>query len=124
VWNIPFNGLAITAAPGGMTTDRICADPQLASRVRALMKEVQRAAAAFGIAIADEFLREQFDVTPPMGAYQPSSLVDFRASREVEIEAIWGEPLRRARAAGVDLPELERLYREIRRATTSSVPIR
>ena len=31
-----------------------------------------------------------------MGAYQPSSLVDYRAGREVEFDTIWGEPLRRA----------------------------
>ncbi len=32
-------------------------------------------------------------VTPTMGAYQPSSLGDYLAGREVEVEAIWGEPL-------------------------------
>lgn len=108
VWNVPFNGLAIAA--GGMTTDKICADPKLAARVHALMKEVQAAAAAFGFSIPDEFLRRQFDVTPPMGPYRPSSLVDYLAGREVEIESIWGEPLRRAKAAGAAVPELERLY--------------
>lgn len=112
VWNVPFNGLAVAA--GGITTDRICADPRLAARVRALMREVQHAAAAFGITIADEFLQQQFDVTPPMDAYRPSSLVDFLAGREVEIEAIWGEPLRRAQAAGADVPELAKLYDELR----------
>jgi 2-dehydropantoate 2-reductase len=115
VWNIPFNGLAVAA--GGITTDQICADPVLVTRARALMKDVQHAAAAFGIAISDDFLRQQFDVTPPMGAYQPSSLVDYRASREVEIESIWGEPLRRARSAGVAVPELAKLYQELRDAT-------
>ena len=45
-----------------------------------------------------------------MGAYLPSSLVDFLACREVEVEPIWGEPLRRARAAGVATPHLEDLY--------------
>lgn len=115
VWNVPFNGLAIAA--GGITTDKICADAALAARVRTLMREVQGAAAAFGIAIADEFLRQQFDVTPPMGAYQPSSLVDYLAGREVEIEAIWGEPLRRAQAAGAAVPELAKLYDELRERT-------
>ena len=32
-----------------------------------------------------------------------------------ELEAIWGEPLRRAQAAGVAMPELARLYEELRR---------
>jgi 2-dehydropantoate 2-reductase len=108
VWNIPFNGLTI--AEGGVTTDRICADPRLAREARALMVEVQSAAAAFGIRIADAFVEKQFEVTPPMGAYQPSSLVDFLAGREVEVESIWGEPLRRARAVGVPMPRLTSLY--------------
>ena len=80
------------------------------------MKEVQQAAAALGYRISDEHLRQQFEVTPPMGAYQPSSLVDFLAGREVEVEAIWGEPLRRAKAAGASVPELERLYAEVKQS--------
>jgi 2-dehydropantoate 2-reductase len=113
VWNIPFNGLAI--ARGGITTDKLCADPVLAAEVRELMREVQHAAAAFGFTIPDEFLKLQFEVTPPMGAYPPSSLVDFLAGREVEVDAIWGEPLRRAQAVGVNLPKLAALHAELRR---------
>jgi 2-dehydropantoate 2-reductase len=108
VWNIPFNGLSI--AEGGISTDRICSDPALAGEARALMCEVQRAAAAFGFTIPDSYLTRQFDVTPPMGRYQPSSLVDYLAGRQVEVEPIWGEPLRRARAAGVEMPRLANLY--------------
>jgi 2-dehydropantoate 2-reductase len=112
VWNIPFNGLAI--AEGGISTDRICADPALAAEARELMREVQRAAAAFGFAIPDSYLARQFDVTPPMGRYKPSSLVDYLAGRQVEVEPIWGEPLRRARAAGVEMPRLASLYSKLR----------
>jgi 2-dehydropantoate 2-reductase len=115
VWNIPFNGLAIAA--GGVATDRLCADPLLAEEVRALMREVQLAAGCLGFVIPDEFLRQQFDVTPPMGAYQPSSLVDFIAGREVEVETIWGEPLRRAQAAGASVPRLEKLYASLKKLT-------
>jgi 2-dehydropantoate 2-reductase len=115
VWNIPFNGLAIAA--GGVATDRLCADPLLAEEVRALMREVQLAASRLGFVIPDEFLRQQFDVTPPMGAYQPSSLVDFIAGREVEVETIWGEPLRRAQAAGASVPRLEKLYASLKKLT-------
>src|SRR5262249_22074486 len=110
VWNIPFNGLAV--AHGG-TAHPLCAHPALAAEVRALMNEVQLAAGRFGFAIPDEFLCQQFDVTPPMGPYQPSSLIDFLAGREVEVETIWGEPLRRAQSAGANVPRLEKLYREL-----------
>ena len=112
VWNIPFNGLSI--AEGGITTDRICADRRLAAEARALMVEVQAAAAAFGYRIDDAFIDKQFAVTPPMGPYAPSSLVDFLAGREVEVESIWGEPLRRAKAAGAVVPRLERLYAKLK----------
>lgn len=111
VWNVPFNGLAVAH---NLTTDRICADPKLAAEVVELMREVQHAARAFGFVIPDAFLEQQRAVTPPMGAYQPSSLVDFRAGREVEVEAIWGEPLRRAQAAGVPMPRLAALYERLK----------
>jgi 2-dehydropantoate 2-reductase len=108
VWNVPFNGLAIAA--GGITTDRILADPALATEVRALMDEIAAGAERFGYVIPEKFIQGQIDATPPMGPYQPSSLVDFLAGRAVEVEAIWGEPLRRARAAGAAMPRLAALY--------------
>jgi 2-dehydropantoate 2-reductase len=111
MWNIPFNGLAI--AEGGITTDQICADPRIRADARDLMLEVQKAAAAFGFTLSDEFLERQFTRTVPMGPYKPSSLVDFLAGRDVEIEPIWGEPLKRAQAAGVPMPALARLHGRI-----------
>jgi 2-dehydropantoate 2-reductase len=115
IWNVPFNGLAVAA--GGITTDKILADPVLAGEVRALMDEVAHAARHFGYDVPEEFIQQQINLTPPMGAYKPSSLVDFLAGREVEVEAIWGEPLRRAQAAGLPMPRLAQLYDRLRRAT-------
>ncbi len=111
-WNVPFNGLSIAA--GGITTDKILADPELKERARLLMEEVRAAAKCFGHEISDKFLQGQFDVTEKMGAYQPSSLIDYLDGRAVEVESLWGEPLRRGQAKGVEVPELERLYGEIR----------
>jgi 2-dehydropantoate 2-reductase len=111
LWNIPFNGIAITG--GGVTTDRILGDPALAAQVRPLMDEVAGAGRHFGYDLSEKFIQKQIDVTPPMGAYAPSSLVDFLAGREVEVEAIWGEPLRRAQAAGLAMPRLAALYAQL-----------
>jgi len=111
-WNVPFNGLSIAA--GGVTTDLILADPAIKNRARRLMNEVRAAAAAAGHGIPDKFIEGQFEVTEKMGAYRPSSLIDHLEGRPVEIEPIWGEPLRRGRALGVAMPELEKLYGEIR----------
>lgn len=107
-WNIPFNGLAI--AGGDIACDALLASPELVELSRKLMREVQAAARACGCGIPDSHLDKQFEVTARCGAYLPSSLLDFRAGREVEVESIWGEPLRRGKAAGVPMPHLETLY--------------
>jgi 2-dehydropantoate 2-reductase len=110
-WNIPFNGLAIAA--GGITTDKIMADDLLRDRAIKLMKEVQAAAEACGVPFKDEHIDRQLKVTTGMGAYRPSSLIDYLEGREVEVVGLWGEPLRRGLAAGVSMPELSRLKTEI-----------
>lgn len=107
-WNIPFNGLAI--AGGDIACDALLASPELVDLSWKLMREIQAAARARGLEISDEHLQKQFDVTAHCGAYLPSSLLDFRAGRELELESIWGEPLRRGTAAGVPMPHLETLY--------------
>ena len=100
-------------AAGGITTDFILEDKELSKRARSLMEEIQGAATAFGVAIEDDFLDRQFELTRPMGAYKPSSLLDFLAGREVEIESIFGEPLRRGTRVNVHMPELQRLYGQL-----------
>jgi 2-dehydropantoate 2-reductase len=114
-WNIPFNGLSIAA--GGITTDLILSNPELKQRAWDLMLEVQEVARAYGVEIEDAFLCRQFELTEPMGPYKPSSLIDFLAGKPVEVDAIWGEPLRRGKALGVPMPETERLLGELRQAT-------
>ena len=110
-WNIPFNGLAIAA--GGITTDQILAQPLLKERAMRLMKEVQAAATARGYAFSDKHIEQQFTVTATMGPYQPSSLIDYLQGRSVELKGLWQEPLQRGAAAGVKMPELQKLVTEI-----------
>jgi 2-dehydropantoate 2-reductase len=108
VWNVPFNGLAIVA--GGITTDVLLADEGLRTLARRLMEEIVEAAAKFGHEIPRSFVDLQFERTARMGAYRPSSLIDFTEGREVEVEEIWGEAVRRAKSVGVPVPRLEMLY--------------
>ena len=114
-WNVPFNGLAI--ACGGITTDRILGNAGHRSRASRLMEEIQAAALTHEIAIEDSFLARQFDLTEPMGAYRPSSLIDFLDGKSVEVETIWGEPLRRGESKGLEMRELRQLYDELKTLT-------
>lgn len=112
VWNVPFNGLTIAA--GGVPVGSLLADPVMEQEVRALMNEVRAAAAALGHVIPPDFAELQITRTRPMGDYQPSSLIDFLQKRPIEVGSIWGEPLRRAAAAGLDLPRLAQLHALLR----------
>jgi 2-dehydropantoate 2-reductase len=112
VWNIPFNGLTIAA--GGITTADILRDDSLRSVAIALMKEVVVGAKSCGYNLPMDVVLEQIKRTETMGAYKPSTLLDLEAGRALEVEAIWGEPLRRAQAQGAVMPRLEQLYTHLK----------
>lgn len=115
IWNVPFNGLSV--AEGGVTTDVLLANPETEGEMRALMGEVIAAARALGLQLSDELIEFNIERTRPMGPYKTSSMIDFIEGREVEIGPIWEEPLRRAEAAGVAMPLLEKLVRRMKDAS-------
>jgi 2-dehydropantoate 2-reductase len=51
--------------------------------------------------------------TDAMGPYRTSMKLDFESGRPLELDAIYAAPLRAARAAGVDLPRIEMLWRAL-----------
>ncbi|MFA5079017.1 MAG: ketopantoate reductase C-terminal domain-containing protein, partial [Dehalococcoidia bacterium] len=105
-WNIPFSGLCV--AGGGITTDRIMADAGLRAAARALMEEVICAGNADlarrgekSIIDGKTMIESMFQKTSTMGAYRPSTMIDFVEGKPMEIDAIFAEPLRRARELNV-----------------------
>ncbi|MEX1022799.1 MAG: 2-dehydropantoate 2-reductase [Dehalococcoidia bacterium] len=111
LWNVPFNGLAVTA--GGITTDRIMADPDLRAAADAVMHEVVAAGNADLEAHGDAHrldaaaeIPSMLRATEAMAAYRPSTMIDYVEGRPLEVDAIFAEPLRRARALGVATPYL------------------
>lgn len=107
VWNIPFNGLSVTA--GGIDTAAILANERLRAETLALMDEVITAANKCGLPLPRTEARKQIKRTESVGVFKPSTLIDFEAGRPLEIEAIWGEPMRQAAAAGASTPRLRKL---------------
>jgi len=110
-WNIPFNGLAVAA--GGITTDRIVGNPALRNAARTLMDEVIATGNADLVYHSeqaridhDAIIDLMFVSTDTMGVYRPSTMIDFVEGKAMEIEAMFGEPLRRAQLLGVDTPQL------------------
>lgn len=108
MWNVPFNGLPV--AMGGGTSEDVLDNPALHSVARGLMEELRAASAARGFPIDPEFTDFLLSYTRKLGAYTPSTVFDLKAGRALEVEAIWGEPLRRGVAAGVPMPHLATLH--------------
>ncbi len=110
MWNIPLNGTcALLDAP----TDKIMSCPQTRELIIDLMKEVQAGAASQGRTIPDTYLEEMRTFTDAMVSYMPSMMFDARHKRAMEVESIYGEPLRTARNSGVHLIRTETLYRQL-----------
>lgn len=109
IWNVPFNGLSVLL---DATTDRIMADEHSRLLTEELMREVAAAAlAAAGRTIPEQFMETLLADTAKMAPYSPSMLLDRRAGRPMEIEAIFGAPARAAAAAGKPARKIETLYR-------------
>lgn len=111
VWNVAFNGL-------GAARDEDCAQLLATGEgretVRRVMRDVIRAAASVGVVFNDELIEFQIKRTAGVGAYKTSMHLDRLAGRPMEIDAIVGEPIRQAEAAGVtDLPALKSLYAKL-----------
>ena len=128
VWNIAFNGLGVAGAAGWeavlaghraaeaplgpcLATDVLLGDPRWEGLVRELMHETIRAARAQGFPVPEAAAEDQIALTRKMGPYLASTLIDFDRGQPLERESLFGEPLRRAEAAGVPTPRLAALYR-------------
>jgi 2-dehydropantoate 2-reductase len=107
---VPYNGLSVVM---NTTTDVLMKHPATRALCEALMREVVAGAAAFGRTIGDEFVAQMLDHTDRMVAYAPSMKLDCDARRPMEIDAIYGAPLRAAQERGVKLPRIEMLYQQL-----------
>jgi 2-dehydropantoate 2-reductase len=117
-WNLPFNGLCLLY---DCTTDGIVTNAERRGFALELARESIRIGnldlAAHGAdrRIEDEWADLQLARTETMGAYAPSTLLDARAQRALEIEMMFLEPARRAQGLGAPAPALTRLIEGLRR---------
>jgi 2-dehydropantoate 2-reductase len=110
VWNVPFNGLTVVK---NCLTDELMRNPKTKALCRRLMDEVATAAAACARPIDPAFIDKMMEHTEQMVPYAPSMRLDFDRGNPMEIESIYGNPIRAAKAAGVEMPETEKLYRQL-----------
>lgn len=111
VWNIPYNGLSVVL---DATTDELMSDFHTRLLAEQLMGEVLAGASAVGRIIPDSFVEKMLDHTAKMKPYRTSMKIDYDEGRPLEVETMFGNPLRTAQAAGVDLPKIAMLYQQLK----------
>ena len=111
VWNIPFNGLSVVC---NQLTDQLVANPETRQLCLDLMHEVATAAAVCARPIEPAFIEKMMADTIKMKPYAPSMKLDFERGNPMELESIYGNPIRAAKAKGISMPETEKLYRQLK----------
>ena len=111
VWNVPMSGLSVVL---NADTQALMSDPHTRALAEDIMHEVVAGARACGRHIHDSFVQKMIDMTVAMPPYRASMKIDFDEHKPMEVEAIYGNPLRAARSAGAAMPLVETLYRQLK----------
>jgi 2-dehydropantoate 2-reductase len=91
-------------------------DPRSRPRIAILCSEIARVAAAEGIAMTAQGLRESVEATCRLTADNYNSMLqDLRAGRQTEIDYITGYLLARAVVHDIDCPANDQIYAEVKR---------
>jgi 2-dehydropantoate 2-reductase len=110
LWNIPFNGLSVAL---NASTKELVDHPQSLALCESIIREVHAGAERCGVDLPTETMDKTIDNTRKMVPYDSSMRLDFLNQRPMELESIFGNPLRAAQAHGASLPQVEMLYRQL-----------
>lgn len=115
--NAAFNPSAVLS--GGRGNADMATDPELREHLLGVMQEIWDAVPRvlgrpFPGSMASP--RRILESTERNTGSRPSMLLDWEAHRPLELEVILGNPVRIARARGVDMPRLQSLYALLRSA--------
>ena len=110
VWNIPYNGLTVAL---NTATDVIMRTPPSRQLVTDMMEEVLAGAKACGANIDPSFIDDMLSMTDKMTPYSPSMKLDFDNKRQMEIRAIYSNPIRIAKESGFYMRKVEMLEQQL-----------
>jgi 2-dehydropantoate 2-reductase len=111
VWNIPFNGLSVVL---NAQTNELMTNPETRSLSKKLMLEVVNVSASYNRTIPLKFVETMLDYTEKMKPYRTSMKIDYDEQKPMEIETMFGNPLRAAQKVKVSTPKIEMLYQELK----------
>lgn len=118
MWNITFNGLSVAL---DASTKELIDNPDSLALCESVVREVHAAADACGVKIPPSMMEKTIDNTRKMVPYDSSMRLDYIHRRPMELESIFGNPLRAAAACGASMPRVEMLYRQLRFINASNL---
>jgi len=116
LWNVPFNGMCTVL---NCTTDAIATDSERRMEITAIMDEIIAVANLDLAANGNSKRLQQKDKeimwhhTDTMGAYSPSTLLDLRRERELELRYIFDEIVKRGEAYGCEIEETKKMVAQL-----------
>ncbi|KAH8085404.1 ketopantoate reductase PanE/ApbA C terminal-domain-containing protein [Cristinia sonorae] len=112
LWNASFSTLCTLTRT---TVGHVLSLPTGRAELASIMHEVLAVARASlsphsALSLPDTVVQEIIAHENPESVFKPSMLVDLEAGRPMEVEAIVGGVLKRAKNVGVQVPKLELIY--------------
>jgi len=111
VWNVPMSGLSVLL---DADTRALMEDLHSRAVAEALMRDVAAGAQAFGRTISEPFIEKMLTMTAAMTPYRASMKIDYDEGRPMELEAIYGNPVRAVKARKGAMPLVEALYHQLK----------
>jgi 2-dehydropantoate 2-reductase len=111
IFNIPFNGLSVVL---DSTIEKSIDESHSRLLIEQLMQEVAAIAKAFDRNISDVYIQERFNQVAQMKHYLTSMKLDYERQKPLEVEALFGNPLRHALQLSVSVPQLTMLYLQLK----------
>jgi 2-dehydropantoate 2-reductase len=116
--NASMNPSAVLS--GGSTNNEMSMDPELYIHLKGVMDEVLNTAPkVLGTPLPKEFATSEAILKSTQKnttGSKPSMLLDWEQGKIMELEVILGNPIRIARAKGLEMPRLHSLYALLRKA--------
>ena len=111
MWNIPFNGLSVIL---NASTKEIVDNPHSEALANVIIREVHTAAGICGAVVSSKMVERTMSNTKKMVPYDSSMRLDFLNGRSIEVESIFGNPLRVAKQHGAEMPNVQMLYQQLK----------
>lgn len=109
VWNASFNPISVLT---GKTVDKILKED--ADLLKNVMAEVRDIALACGVNIRKDTVEFNLNRSKGFHGFKTSTLQDFERGKPIELEALVGVVIRKAKEKNISVPNIEKVYNQLK----------